>query len=105
MCKLDDTIILPTAGADVFWAGSLENLNKHTGMQPGDIGLVEYFGGGLAYMYNGSEWVRLSTIPNSIEKSYTDIECKCCGSHQFKRIDNESIVCEYCGNKMYLKHN
>ena len=106
MCKLENDKLPDYSIPETFWTDSVSGLDKLTGMKSGDICVIPYFGGGLTYMYDGTKWVKImynDSTSNSVKAEYTDIECKCCGSHKFKRVNDESIVCEYCGNTMFIK--
>lgn len=106
MCKLETAKLPDYSIPDTFWTDSVSGLDKLTGMKPGDICVIPYFGGGLTYMYDGTKWVKLmyNCTENSVKTEYIDIECECCGSHKFKRVNDKTIVCEYCGSTMFLNY-
>ena len=75
------------------------------GIKRGNLCIVDRFGGGEVYYYDGYNFIPLKApVSDNIitNKAYMNIECECCGSHSFKRVDSGSIRCEYCGNTKYL---
>ncbi len=82
----------------VYCFDSEEALKNFKGGSPGDIAIVDIYGGQkTTYVFDIThKWVKTTNPTTEAAKIIN--ECPTCGAHRFIRKDNNNYQCEYCNN-------